>query len=1059
MICVLYVDDELNLLQIGKLFLERNGQFTVDTISSASKALPLLGQKNYDAIISDYQMPVMDGIGFLKAVRASGNDIPFILFTGRGREEVVIEAINNGADFYLQKGGDPSAQFAELAHKIRQAVGRKQAERSLKESEKRLADIFNFLPDATCAIDNTGHVIAWNRAIEDMTGVPSAEMLGKGDYEYAIPFYGIRQKTLIDLIFEPDEIITKKYSHIIHQNDILIAETTLPHPKGKEVTLLGKASPLYNQEGTLVGAIESVRDITELRMAEISLRESERRYREVVETQTEFICRFRPDGTHVFVNDAFCRQFGKTRDEIIGHRFVPPIPEEDRGLLRRHFASFSLQHPVADIEHRIIMPDGSIRWQWWNDHAIFDADGNVIEYQSIGKDITDRKRVEEDLKQSENLFRTIFDYTGAASIIIGPDTTILRANDEWVKLTGMPRQEQENRLSWTVFFNKDDVERMKGYHYARRKDPATVPNFYESCLISSSGTVHNVIVHVGMIPGTKNSVASLVDISERRKTEDDLRLAYGNLATAEEQLRAKFEELKEKEQKVRESEQQFRVLAENAPVAIVFIRDRHCVYINEYAAAMSGYSKEELSTKDFWEIIHPDSRDMVRARGLARQRGEEVPSRYEVKYVTKGGEIRWADLSGSRISYQGNPASIAMFMDITDRKRMEGALRTSEAKYRTILESIQECFYRTDEKGTIILTSPSGAILLGYNSPDDLYGKDLAMNLYYNPADRRKFLAEIDKTGSVRNYEVILKKKDGTPVTVLTSSHKYYDPEGRFLGIEGIFRDITDRKKVEEALRVSEERFYKMFQSSADLIALTSIPEGKIIAINDSAARVSGYSPEEAVGKTTDELRFWVDLDAREEYMDRCRREGRIYNFETLFRQKSGRIIPALLSGSAILLESGPAFISVIHDITDRKSAEEALRESEETFRSFVQESSDGIVLIDDEGVVLAWNAALARTSGIPPGEALKKPYLDLIISLMVPEHRTPDRTKRIRTALDEALRTGQSEFFSHPIETEFLRRDGQRRIIQQIIFPIRTTKGFHIGSISRDITEQKAAK
>ena len=187
MICVLYVDDELNLLQIGKLFLERNGQFTVDTISSASKALPLLGQKNYDAIISDYQMPVMDGIGFLKAVRASGNDIPFILFTGRGREEVVIEAINNGADFYLQKGGDPSAQFAELAHKIRQAVGRKQAERSLKESEKRLADIFNFLPDATCAIDNTGHVIAWNRAIEDMTGVPSAEMLEKGIMNMPFP--------------------------------------------------------------------------------------------------------------------------------------------------------------------------------------------------------------------------------------------------------------------------------------------------------------------------------------------------------------------------------------------------------------------------------------------------------------------------------------------------------------------------------------------------------------------------------------------------------------------------------------------------------------------------------------------------------------------------------------------------------------------------------------------------------------------------------------------------------------------------------------------------------
>src|SRR5208283_2630740 len=149
---VLYVDDEPGLLEIGKLFLEQSGQFTVDVTTSALDALALLNTKTYDAIISDYQMPDMDGIKFLKTLKSSGNNLPFILFTGRGREEVVIEAINSGADFYLQKGGDPTAQFAELVHKIRQAVSRRHAERSLVESEKRLSDIINFLPDATFAI-------------------------------------------------------------------------------------------------------------------------------------------------------------------------------------------------------------------------------------------------------------------------------------------------------------------------------------------------------------------------------------------------------------------------------------------------------------------------------------------------------------------------------------------------------------------------------------------------------------------------------------------------------------------------------------------------------------------------------------------------------------------------------------------------------------------------------------------------------------------------------------------------------------------------------------------
>ena len=113
MISILYVDDEPGMLDIGKLFLERGGQFSVDIITSAPAALTLLDSKKYDAVIADYQMPEMDGIEFLKRVRTSGNIIPFILFTGRGREDIVIQALNAGADFYLQKGGEPVSQFTE----------------------------------------------------------------------------------------------------------------------------------------------------------------------------------------------------------------------------------------------------------------------------------------------------------------------------------------------------------------------------------------------------------------------------------------------------------------------------------------------------------------------------------------------------------------------------------------------------------------------------------------------------------------------------------------------------------------------------------------------------------------------------------------------------------------------------------------------------------------------------------------------------------------------------------------------------------------------------------
>ncbi len=125
---VLYVDDEPDLLELGKLFLEKTGDFSIATIGSASAALELIKKEQFNAIISDYQMPDMDGIELLKKVRASGNTIPFILFTGRGREEVVIQSLNEGADFYLQKGTDIEAQFAELRHKIKKAVDHRRAE-------------------------------------------------------------------------------------------------------------------------------------------------------------------------------------------------------------------------------------------------------------------------------------------------------------------------------------------------------------------------------------------------------------------------------------------------------------------------------------------------------------------------------------------------------------------------------------------------------------------------------------------------------------------------------------------------------------------------------------------------------------------------------------------------------------------------------------------------------------------------------------------------------------------------------------------------------------------
>ena len=159
-----------------------------------------------------------------------------------------------------------------LAHKIRQAIGRIHAEKALSDSEKRLADIIDFLPDATFAIDTSGKIIAWNRVMEEMTGVAAAQVLGRGNHEYALAFYGERRPMLIDLIFSPDSTFEKNhYTYIRAYHDNHHRRDRARESGQPAVSLWGTASGLFNDKGVLVGAIESIRDITELKKSEQEL--------------------------------------------------------------------------------------------------------------------------------------------------------------------------------------------------------------------------------------------------------------------------------------------------------------------------------------------------------------------------------------------------------------------------------------------------------------------------------------------------------------------------------------------------------------------------------------------------------------------------------------------------------------------------------------------------------------------------------------------------------------------------------------------------------------------
>ena len=261
---VLIIDDQQDLLDITRLFLERFGEMSVDTAKSAKEALAKMKDRNFDALVVDFDLPDISGIEFLKIIRAKGDTTPIIIFTGVGRENAAIEALNNGADFFLKKGEDPHAQFRNMVHMINQAVERRSMGRAIGTSERLLSETISFFSEPAYALDREGKVIAWNRAMTEFTGIDAKNMLGKGEGKYSVPFFGHKASMLTDMIFDDETLIVKNgYTIISKDQDSVSAWTKATGKGGEDRVLWMKASALHDGKGVFISTIGTVKDITE----------------------------------------------------------------------------------------------------------------------------------------------------------------------------------------------------------------------------------------------------------------------------------------------------------------------------------------------------------------------------------------------------------------------------------------------------------------------------------------------------------------------------------------------------------------------------------------------------------------------------------------------------------------------------------------------------------------------------------------------------------------------------------------------------------------------------
>jgi two-component system cell cycle sensor histidine kinase/response regulator CckA len=506
-------------------------------------------------------------------------------------------------------------------------------------------------------------------------------------------------------------------------------------------------------------------------------------------------------------------------------------------------------------------------------------------------DSNDRKKMEETVRASENLYRTIFDSTGTAMVILDEDMTISLANSELENITGYNREEIDGK-KWMEFVPSDELRRMTEYYELRKTDPDQAPEGYEFRFIDKRGNEKCAYVNVAVIPETTKIVASFIDITGKKGMEEALR----------------------------ESEEKYRLLVENVRQFIFVAQGGMLKYVNPFMVEISGYSAEELINKPFTDFIHPDDRSLIMGNHQKRLRGKEFPSVSTFRVFDREGHIRWMEINTVLFTWEGTPATLNFARDITDRKRAEEELKVEKAYLERLFESSPEAIVLVDNESNFIHLNNEFTKLFGYTL-DEVRGQCLDDLLVPDHLHNEGVaITQEIANGKRIAHETVRQRKDGTLVDVSILGTPIEIKVGQ-IGVYAIYRDITHQKRAERALKESEEKYRTILETIEEGYYEVDIA-GNITFINDSGCNILGYPRKELLGMnnqafTTPEAAKRLYKIYNEIY--RTGIPAKIVDFEII--TKDGSLKSVELSASFMHdSDNKPVgFRGVVRDVTDHK--------------------------------------------------------------------------------------------------------------------------------------------
>ncbi len=1006
----------------------------VSVAGSVREAARIIETDPVDLIVADWLLP--DGRGLEVLPRSNGLvTVPLIIMTSHGDEQLAVEIMKSGAIDYVVKS---ATMFRELPHIARRAIRdwtniriRREAEEAAREAQKRVADIIAFLPDAVFAIDTGGRVIAWNHAIERMTGVPAADMLGRGDHAYSIPFYGERRPILIDLTFLADAEIEKKYDYILREGDRITSETFIPAMYGgKGAYLWGTATRLYDLQGNVTGAIEVIRDITDRKQNEMNLLKSEERYRSLLENLNEGIWVIDQDGVTTFANLQMAQMLGYSVEEMTGRPLFAFMDDDGKSvavtLMERRRQGITEQH---DFE--FVKKDGSRIITVVNTSPMFDELGNFTGALAGVTDITRQRVVEKTLMASENRFRELFDNMGAGVAVYavtgnGDEFVFRDINRAVERIEHVRREDVIGRNVREVFpgveeFGLLDVFRRVSRSGIAESHPVTQ---YRDDRIA--GWREN---YVYKLPSGE-IVAIYEDVTDKKQAEEAAAEAREWLGMA--------------------------LRAAKAGTWDWDMATGTLTWSPEFYE-LFGIPPGTPATFESWlAALHPDDRTPAMAR-IDQSVKDHTYLWNEYRIVLPDGTIRWIGAGGTTVySPEDKPVRMSgVCIDISALKQAEERLRAQGQILDQMYEGV--CMVRARDN-TIVYTNPRFNIMFGY-APGELDGREIA--IINAPVEGRTpgdvaeaIRAQLVEKG-VWSGEVQNIRKDGTTVHCQASVSAFVHPQFGQVWI-AVHEDITKRKQAEEALQQSEVRYRTLTETVPDIIARFD-RDHRHIFINAAIGKITGHPPEFYYGKTNRDIGMPEELVAHwDEKLDQVFSSGQpttlefVYSFAGEDRFFESRLVPEFSPEGQVI-----SVISIARDVTDHRHAQAALEKNRIQLDDAMDLAHIVYWELDVLSAIFTFNDRFydlyATTADREGGYTMAaQEYATRFIP--------PEEQELVAQETQKAVETADSDYVAQ-IEHRIIRRDGKIRTIVVRYSVVKDAAGRTVKTYgaNQDITDRKA--